>query len=353
MELNETKKKLAANKQQEQKYSEKIQENERKCIGFVHQLEQKQDSYAKKAENMREICKRLNIEITFDLENCNERSDELLPEIRVRLSDEEENITEIVATNEQVDYEQQTEIDKMREKRTQVESEISAKRSQITQLKSEHSKQQANIVSIERSAEKLKEISDKATKTKQLYDNLCANGGLEEIRKDVVAQKEERRKLSDEVEVLDEKIAVSVTLSSISSEISSREKQLEKRDSEMKRIKNKHSNNLRKLFKNESIESNYKQRLGTLTQKLRMETSKFQNDVKTNERIVNELIFNHRNKKQDLTRWENEARELDEKIYEQCQSTAFVEVLEKVKENVSKFQMEHGQLKSSELFFKK
>lgn len=353
MELDDAKKELTVTKQQEQKLSQKFQENERKCFGFVHQREQEQDFYAKKAENIREICERLNIEITFDLENSNERSDELLPQIRVRVSEEEENISELVATNEQIDYEQQTEIDKLREKRTQVESEISAKRSQIMQLKGEHSKQQASIADIERSAEKLKEISEKVVKTKQFYDNLCANGNLDEIRKDLVTQKAERTKLAGELEILDDQIALSVSLSGISTEIASKEKQLEKRDSEIRRIKNKHSNNLRRLFNNETVESNFKQRLESMNQKLRMETNKIQNDAKTNERTVNELMFNHRNKKQDLSRWENEVRQLEDKIYEQCESTPFVEVLETAKENVAKFQLEHGTLKSSELFFKK
>lgn len=353
MELNEAKKEMAAARQQEQRLLSQIQENERKCIGYVHQREQEQDFYAKRAENLKELCKRLKINVTFDLENANERCNELLPQINAGISKEDENVSEMTAANEQIDFEQQTEIDRLRENRTQTESDISSKRNQITQLKGERAKQQADIAKIERNAQTLKSVTEKVGKLKAALDNLSQSNSLENVRKELAARKVEASKLNDELETLDEQIAVSVTLSSISSEISSKEKQLEKRDSEIRRIKNKHSDDLRRLFNNESIQSNYKQRLESVNQKLRMETNKMQNDVKVKEREVSELTFNQRNKKQELKRWEDEVRDLENKIDECCDSSPFIEVLETVKENVAKYQMEHGTLKSSELFYKK
>lgn len=352
-ELSNLKLKMEQVKQQQCKVNEKFQENDRKFITFIGQREQEQNLFAEKAVNVRELCNRLRIKITFDLENCNERSNELLPAIKSGMSQEEEYITEIYATNEQIQYEQDTQIGQLRDKSVRIESEITTDRKQLLQLKESQTKLIADISEAKQSANNLKGLLVNIHKVSETYDSVKASSDTEQLRKNIAENRLKNNQMIDEIEGFDEQIAFLSSISTLTAEIGTKEAFLEKRESEMRRIKNKHGNNLRKLFKNEVIELNFKQRIDATLQRLQMEISKLEKESRESERKETMLSSDHKSMKQQLTQMKTELRDLEEKIYEKCQSTPFIEVLESTKENVKKYHMEHSTLKSAELFYKK
>lgn len=344
---------LGTLKEQERNTANKISEYQGKEAILVHKRVQEQDLYAEKAKNIRKLCQGLNITVDFDLENCNDRLDEVVDRIKAAMAGEEEKLSDLSLSNDCMDVEQQVEIDKLRVERTAVETDLGSKKKQLMALKEDKGKHDTKIKASEKDENLLKVSENEIERINQCLKSLTESYNLEDVKKQIAERKVTRDRFQTELDDMDGQVEYLSTVSSVMADITAKEKQLELRESEMRRLKNKHSANLRKLFNNQVGESNFKQRLDAIHQAIQMELNSVQMDIKSNQHLVSELQINHKNKKSELKRLEAEVSKIEDRVDDQCQSIPYADVLERTKANVAKYQFEHGTFKSSELLYKK
>lgn len=328
-------------------------ENDRKYHLLIQDRQREQDLCDEKAQFIRNLCANLNINADFDIQNDNNRSAALVQTIRTKLNEEQNGIKEIANENEKVDAEQEQEIRTHREQEVRIKSEITSTIKQMKELEETLAAQQAEIKKIETSGKILTEVQTNVKKIQAVHDQLLQQKNTQNTQNDIDKFRTEKRQLSDELEGIDEQITVLSSMATILAEVTSKEKQIEKRESDFRRIKNKHFQNLQRLFPGETIESGYKRSTENLGIKLQTEVSRFEAEVRLKEGQIQTFKAQLQSKKREHTNMEDELRRMQNDIDRVCEQTPFVDILATTKENVAKHQMELSSYKSSEVFYKK
>lgn len=352
-ELTEEEQKLKRAKREDDEIQKQIADHDRKYHTKVAERRQEQELYAKRAEQIKQLCTSLDIAMDFDVENDNERAVSLIPSIRTAISTEGDRITEIERNNERIDAEQEKEVRIVREEEIRINSEVESIRKQLTTTNDELKKQQDVIKIAQENRRKLQDLSLSISRVHSTLETMIKNANTDELRDEIGKSREERERLNTELEHLDEQIQELNSFATILADVTAKEKHIEKREGEMRRIKNKHHESLKKIFPNEVIQSKFKQKIESLGQQLRTEINRLEAEIRRRDSLVSNLKNNQRNKKQQIAEAETEKIKLEDEIDKLCESDPFEEVLAKTKENTAKLQMENSSLKSSELFYKK
>lgn len=325
----------------------------RKYYGLLQDIEREQDLYAEKAEHIKRLCTNLKMNVSFDIKNDNKRAAELVPDIQTALSQEQVRIREIADKNERVDAEQEQELRTYGEQEVRIKSEIASYTKQLKDLEQSLAKQTEDLKKLEQSGRLLMTTRTQIQKVQGALDQKTASSNTQGTRDEIAKHKEERQQFAEELEGVDDQITYLSSMASVLANVEMKEKQIEKRDTEIRRIKNKHHENLQRLFPDETIESNYKRRIEGISQKLQTEVNRLEAEVRLNENKTEKFKMQWQSKREEQTKLENELRKLEAQIDNVCEQNPFIEVLAETKENVAKWQMEHSSSKSSELFYKK
>lgn len=107
------------------------------------------------------------------------------------------------------------------------------------------------------------------------------------------------------------------------------------------------------LFNFRTIDANYKRNVQNLYDDLQRQIKQLNESIRKSQATVTEKETTRRSQKRELDRAERELTENKEKIYTVCQGNPFEEVLAKLKEKISKNNLEHGELRSAEVLYKK
>lgn len=331
----------------------KLSDLEKKRTTLILQREKEQELVAEQFKLCTDLYNRLNIVVDFGPQGDNLNMAESRNKIAQAIKQEESNVNELSKNHEKVDNNMQLEVDRLREKRASVESDVTSEKKQIAELKQEQVKGQQAIEQVEKSAESLKRCLNELAKVTDCYDKLSQTTNLEEMKRSIDLKRTRRNDLQTQLDSIDQEILFLSSISKTTAEIAAKESQLDAKETEARKIRNKHSENLKRLLNNEVIESNYKRRVETVYQNCQREIAEINKNMNRNQQKIIELQITRKNQKDEINRLEKEMTECDEKIYEQCHGTPFVEVLERVKENVAKYQLDHGAIKSSEALYKK
>lgn len=326
---------------------------EKKRTTLIIQRQKEQELLSEQFKLCTDLYSRLNIVVDFNSQDENLNMTSIMDKITQAIKGEENKVNDLSKDHDKVDVEMQVEIDKLREKRASVESDVVSKKKQIKESKEEQEKGQKEIETVEKSAEALKRITTEHSKVSDCYNKLSQTTNLEEMKRDIDQKRVHRNDLQSQLDSIDQEILFLSSMSKTTAEISVKETQLESKESEVRKIRNKHSDNLKRLLNNEIIENNYKRRVQNIYQNCQREITEVNKNIARNQQKITELQMTRKNQKDELSRLEKELTESDEKLYEQCHGTPFIEVLERVKENVAKFQLDHGAVKSSEALYKK
>lgn len=345
--------KLQMAKHEEASIGKQIDEKNRKYHTLVEQRTQEQDLYAKRAIQIKELCAALNIVLDFDVSNDNHRANSIIPRIKAAMDAEKERIAEIAANNNRIDAAQEQEIVKMKKDDARINSEIQSLQKEIAKMTMDENKQKAEKATAEESRKKLQDNARQITQIKGALESILSNTNTQDEQEEILRKREERDRLNIELESLDEQIQDLSSMAQILATVAEKEKLIEKKGSEIRRIKNKHAEHLKKLFDNETIESNFKQKIESLNQHLRTDINRLEAEMKRRESNLNSLKMNRQNLKQQLSDAEVERNKLEAEIDFVCESEPFQDIFERTKEEQAKLQMEHSSFKSSESFYKK
>lgn len=333
--------------------TKRVEECDRKLHSMMQDREREQDLYAEKADYISKLCDDLNITVDFDIKNSNDRAAALLPNIRSAMAKESDHIQEIRANNEKEDAEQEEEIRQHRDQSVKIKSEIDLVTKQLNESESASDQQKSQLRLIEKSGSKLVEIRSKIEGIKEARQQLQTSLDSQGMREEIAQHRTEKDELSGKLEEVNETIYYLTSISTTLANFTTKKKQLEKQEAEVKRIKNKHASNFQRLFPNNPIESQYKKSIDNLITKLSVDSNKLDAKIRLKENVSNKLLAQIQSKKEELKNLEKEQRDHEEKLDRVCEQTPYEEVLATVRENVDKYQMEHSSFKSSEVFYKK
>lgn len=358
--MNDKKENLSTNEEdmervkgQVERLRNTLSDLEKRRTTLLLQRQKEQELLAEQLKLCTELYKHLNVVVDFDAQGENLNMSASMGKITQAIKRDENNVNELAKDHEKIDHDMQLEVDRLREKSASVKSDVVSEKKQIEELKEEQRKGQQEIEKVERSAESLKRVMTESAKVSDCYEKLSQTTNLDEMKRNIDLKRVHRNDLQSQLDTIDQEILFLSSISKTTAEISVKESQLEAKESEARKIRNKHSENLKRLLNNEIIDGNYKRRVQTVYQNCQREIVEVNKNINRNQQKITELQMTRKNKKDELGRLEKELTECEEKIYEQCHGSAFVEVLERVKENVAKYQLDHGAVKSSEALYKK
>lgn len=333
--------------------SKKFAEHDRKCHSLTLDRQREQDLHAQKAKYVKNMCTKLNVNVTFDIDNFNERANELVTEIKSEMTKIDGKIKEMIAHNEREDEKLEKEIRKYSEDGSRVEAEIVQITSRLKELKATLAQQSDELRKIERSSNRLKEVQTAIEHNKKKHDELVAKTDSQGTRAQIAESRAEKQELSDELEGVDMQITELSTMATLLAQISAKQKQLEEKEADARRITNKHRDSLERLLPNDNIGVGIKAKIEHVNQEVRIKTNRLEAEIRLKENQITVSKSQQHDKSQQIEKLEAELRRLEGEINRACDSKPFDECLATVKEDVDKHQMEYSELKSSDVFFKK
>lgn len=320
---------------------------------FIDRRSKEQDCYAERGRNIQKLCDNLNITVDCNLENSNEQHNELLDRIKAKVLSEEENLSDLSAANECLDIEQQTAIDLLRVKLTAAESELVSKRNQLKQLTRDKANFESKIKNSEGNERKVEIIKANLAKIVKLEKEMSDSVNSEALKTEICTKKEELKTLRAELEDMDTQIQFLNSVSVAMAEITTKERQFNARDKEIRHLKNKNINKLREVFGSDIGESNFKQRLNDVNQTVQAECNQLESEIKSNQQLRTESQINSKNKKNELNNMQTEIKVIEDRIGEYCTLDSFEDVLQRQRDYVDELKFLYGTEKSSEVLYKK
>ncbi|XP_058812311.1 DNA repair protein RAD50 [Topomyia yanbarensis] len=352
-ELRDAESDLGTRKNQERSVQKKLQELESRRVQLITKRQQEQELNGDRGKKIIELCERMKLPVSGDYESDGLEVEAALKAIKHGIRSEESDLQAMVKAHDEADQQAQKAIDKLREEKTKLEADFRLKGQMVTDFAREKAKTQSEITAIERSAEVLKKLVSEIEKLEKDYENQKANSNVDGMRRTLTEKKKKREELQTKLDKAEEQISSLDAIAAKATELSLKEQQLTGKESEFRRIRNKHSDNLKRLFPTKTIENNYKRNVQDLYDSLQRQMKHLNESMRQSQAIVTEMETTRRSQKRDLERMEKELTENKEKIYSACQGNPYDEVLTKLKEKITKNNLEHGELRSADVLYRK
>lgn len=352
-ERKEVEETLKGQRVSEKKIQTRYNEIDKKRVLTQQEMQKELDCKQKRADKLKVLCHEINIPINFDIMNSVEGITELLDKIQAVLRAEQVKISETIDQHDKEDQDRQTKIDQLRVELTKLQESISSLQKQKKVQEKESELLEKNILQTERATQQLKIVTEKLKQTEECYEESISKFNQNEFRESLQNDKEHIKQLEAQFRKVDERLTFLNSISKLTAELTIKEKELEKREEEIRKIKSKHSDNFRKVFEEgRNVESNFQRHLKASYEKSRLKI-KEQNDKINSLKMKQQRIeIKRKSLKDEIQKSEKELEDCKEKVFEKCHSVSYEEMLTKSKAAVSKYQLEHGAQTSAEVFYK-
>ncbi|KAH8396894.1 hypothetical protein KR215_006052 [Drosophila sulfurigaster] len=308
-----------------------------------------QDCKLQLTKNINDFCTKLQVNID---EKTRENPENLEEMIDVTLSSKQSEITELSTRNEQADQLRQAKVDELRIEITRSEQSLKSQEKQKKASEQESEELEVKIKQIEVSVHQLKALDKQISDTDEKYESANRSFNHDECRQTIASKKASVADKQTRFKSLDKQLTFLNSIAKLMAEITLKEKELEKKNQEVNRVKSKHRDNLAIFFK-EPITNNYRRSLQNVYDKLRREIADLNDKANAQKLKEQSYEIKRKNLIGDIERIEKEIQKLDERIYQKCLSTSYDELMLRSKTTIAKLQLEHGALKSSEAMYKK
>ncbi|XP_052902033.1 DNA repair protein RAD50 [Anopheles moucheti] len=355
-ELEEDESELQRIKSQDRSLLNKLQSIDGQKIELAEKQKRERELQIERGKKMKALGDKLAIPLSDDYGDASISAniiDSAISSIRNALQNQDMIVQSKIKAFDEEDVRAQKSIDKLRETKVTLESDSISKRKQIAQLEREKLQTTREVSEIERSAEALKGLIDKINRHELEYETLVAAANLPAMKKDLIERKQLRDQLQGELDRLEERISSLNEVAMKESELTLVEQQYTSRETELGRLRNKHADNLRRLFPDRTIESKYRSNMQNLYDDLQKEVKNVNEKIRRAQAIVTEMETTRKSQKAQLDRLERDLGEAEEKIYSACRGNAYEEVLSKLSEKISKNNLEHGEARSAVVLYQK
>ncbi|XP_055551814.1 DNA repair protein RAD50 [Wyeomyia smithii] len=352
-ELREAESDLVSRKGQEKSLQNKLRELETHRVQLISKRQQEQELIGDRSKKIEDLCVRMKLPAGGDYESDALALEGALKAIKHGLRSEESEIQAMIRSHDEADQRAQRAVDKLREEKAKLEADFRQKGQMVADFTREKAQTQSEIAAIERSAEMLKKLVTEIEKLEREYESQKANSNVDGMRQQLIEKKKKREELQSRLDRVEEQISALDAVAAKATELGLKEQQLTGKEAELRRVRSKHSDNLKRLFPNRSIEVNYKRNVQDLYENLQRQIKQLNESTRRSQATVTEMETTRRSQRRDLERMEKELAENKEKIYAACQGKSYEEVLAKLKEKITKSNLEHGELRSAEVLYKK
>lgn len=347
----ETEKELAQLRKSSSSGQEKLAEHDKKRILADQQHRSEKACRAKLLKRIKDFCRELQIPIDGNLLEQPEKLMEVLQDIEAVIISKDCQIAEISEQNDKDDQARQAKIDELRTDLTTSRQGALEKEKQREVSKSESESLELDIQRIEASMQELKKLEEKIAKANELYENTIKNVDQEAMREVIANKKTSIAEKQTQFKKVDEQLTFLGSMAKVVAEISLKQKDLEKKNQEVHRVRSRHADNFGKFFK-EPITINYHRSMQGAYDKLRREIQDLNEQANAQKLKEQSYEIKRKNLIDDIARMEKELKESKELVFQKCRSTPYEDLLERSKAAISKLQLEHGALKSSEALYK-
>lgn len=352
-QLTDTQDGLEQEKGKLRRIAGRLEDADRKFAQKSQEAAREQDLYEERAEYMADLCKRLDIEPGFNVANNNAQATAFIPTITEKLAAQRAQGQAMERGFRDDEGKLDTEVGKYREEEVRLGSEIASLEKQCQQLRVELSAQKKSADSAENNRKLLSEVQNKIKLLQEAKEQFERNCNREAATEEIAGLRRQQTEVEDDIENITMQIMESDTYATVKRDVAAKEAQIGERKSEIKRLKNKHRENLVRLFGDGGEEGNYRKRVEALHQNLLTKVTHLDASIRTQSQDKADLTARVRTTKSDLKQLEIEIGRIEEDIEVVCESMPFAVVLDTTKEKVERLQMEHSSLKSSENYYKR
>lgn len=295
------------------------------------------------------FCEQLQITMEVNVAGNPEKLQDMLNKT---LETKQCEITELGDQNDQADKSRQTKIDELRMDITKSEQSLKTQEKQKLASEQESEALDNKIKQIEISAHQLKALEKQINEKDEEYERMTRDFNQDDYRQSIAKKKSSIAEKQTRFKKLDTQLTFLSSIAKLMAEINLKEKDLEKKNQEIHRVKSKHSDNFNIFFK-DPITNNYRRSLQNAYDKLRREIQNLNEKANAEKLKEQSYEIERKNLIADIARMEKEVEQLEERIYQKCRSTPYDELILRSKTTIAKLQLEHGSLKSSEAMYKR
>jgi len=331
---------------------EKLSTQDRKHCLAKQRHQSEQTCRAQLLKRVKDFCLELKIPIDGDLVEQPEKLEKVMQDIEEMLLSKHCEITEIVEQNDKADRGRQAKIDELRIELTKSEQSVTAQEKQKETSKRESETLGAEIKKIETSMQELKKLEKEIAEVNELYETATKDLDQQAMKEVIACKKASIAEKQTLFKKLDEQLTFLGSMAKMVAEISLKQKELEKRNQEVHRVRSRHADNFGKFFK-EPINSNYRRSMQGAYDRLRREIQDLNEKANSQKLKEQSHEIKRKNLIVEISRMEKELKESEELIFQKCRSTPYDDLLERSKTAISKLQFDHGALKSAEALYKK
>ncbi|EDW08362.1 DNA repair protein RAD50 [Drosophila mojavensis] len=351
-QLTDVEEQLLQKRKSKEEQQKTLAKQDRERYVAQQKLKSEQECKLELSRHIQTLSAQLQLNVEASVVDNPQKLIDLLDDIDGNLMAKQCEITELSQSNDQADQARQEKIDELRNELTKSEQSIKTQEKQKADTERDIESLELNIKQIETSQQQLKVLEKQIADTTEKYEHSTRNFNQEACRKVIASKKANRDKKQAQFKQLDDQLTFLSSIANVKTEIGLKEKELEKKNHEVQRVRSKHADNLSKFFK-ESISSNYRRAMQNEYDKLRREIDELNVDANGKNLAKQSHEIKRKNLIEEIARMEKEVQDSEERIYQKCHGKPYDELLLRSKTDIAKLQLEHGALKSAEAMYKK
>lgn len=319
------------------------------------QIGKLQELQAKRGNEAKLLAEQLGITLLFNKDTQTMMPDDLetsIHRIVQAIKDKEETLNDFKASEEATDVEFQQKIDKIRDEKTSAETNLNTQRLRISTLNSEQNKLRAEIQAVEASMPNLKELIENIAAAEMKLEKYNAKINVEDLQEQRAFVEIDKNELEIKLEAVEKDVEMLQSISMVTNELESKQRELIQNQNDLDRTKNKHSSTLKLLFPSKSVNRNYKNVVQMRIDELKSEVNKMVAASDEARMKKTRLQTRRDHLREEHKRKQKELAEITEKIDKLCDGRDYMDVLTSQKEKVEKLTMELAYHQSSDGMFK-
>lgn len=277
-----------------------------------------------------------------------------LDDICKAMVQEQQQIGESNQQYDRDDQKYQNDIDKLRVDLAKVHEAIKLLLKQKSTCELELKQNARKLLDSEAANSELLAVTEQIKKAE--IDNAAKEDEIEQLhlKETIDNEKQIIKKLDEEFNQVDQRLAELNAISKVLAQIELMQNDLEKRQQDIRRLKFKHSDSLKRILVDKlPLQLNCKQRILAINEELKIQNKELSDKMAKSKYQQQKLQMQRKSLLDDIKKSKKLLEESEEIIYEKCRSTPYEELLNKSKLLISNYQLELGSQKSAEALYKK
>lgn len=338
-----------------------IASEEKKCLqaqstckanigGINDKISAMQDLSGERYAKMREICGKLGIPFDDGDQSIDtQQVSGTFESVEEKITEHEQEFEMMKIEYSESDQMLQSNIDKLRDERTKLDTEIANLARLITSSRETNNKIKEEIQSSEQSIPILNTLKPKIVEAEKVLEEL-KNGSerITSLKDDQEILEMDKIEIEDELKSIETDIEILHVASKITDELALKQNDLNFHQKDFDRIKNKIQPNMKILFDNDMPDSNYRTKVTKKKESLESEVKTLKDQLVNVQRDNDRTVERRSNIKKLIESKSADLKKIQDSIDEACKGNDYESYLASQKDKVAKLSMELAVLRSSE-----